>query len=66
MGTDFILGVFEMALTDYKNREKIFKLIESHRLAKLSSKNVKGGLVDLGKVERNLKKLGPCFLFKFI
>ena len=42
-GTDFILSVFEMALTDYAN--KIFKLIESHQksagLAKLNLKNVK-------------------------
>ena len=41
MGTDFILSVFEIALTDYKNGKKNFKLIESHRLAKLYSKNVK-------------------------
>lgn len=40
-----------MGQTDYEN--KIFNwLIESHQ---------KGGLVDLEKVERNLKKLGPTF-----
>lgn len=40
-----------MGQTDYEN--KIFNwLIESHQ---------KGGLVDLEKVERYLKKLGPTF-----
>ena len=52
-----------MGLTDYEN--KIFKwLIESHQkwagLAKLYFKNVKCGLVDLEKVERNF------LTFKFI